>query len=313
MPPRRILVTGGAGFIGSHLARRLAAGGHEVHVLHRPGGDLARLGGDLAALRRWACDLADASGLAAVITGSRPDAVFHLAGDTRLRHLDAELSGVLPSLDRNVRGTLDVVLAANAARVPLLIRVGGLEEYGRGPVPYVETQREEPVSPYSASQVAATHYLRMLAPHLACRAVTVRPALVYGPAQSPSFLIPSLIEHCFAGRDFTIRAKGHARDLLYVDDLVDALLLTLDAPLPAGDIVNVGSGHEVTMGDVAAAVVRLTGASIRLLDAPEGPGPGLPHLYASHAKATAVLGWRPRIGLEEGLARTIDAFRRMPA
>jgi nucleoside-diphosphate-sugar epimerase len=151
----------------------------------------------------------------------------------------------------------------------------------------------------------------MLAPHLACRTVTVRPALVYGPGQSSSFFVPSLIEHCLSGRDFTIRTPDHVRDLLHVDDLVDALLLLLDVALPSGDVLNIGSGRGVAMRDVAASIVRLSGSSIRLLEGTPPPDGGIPHLCLNREKASAVLGWSPRIGLEEGLSRTIDAYRRL--
>ena len=132
-------------------------------------------------------------------------------------------------------------------------------------MPYIESQREQPVSPYSASQVAVTHYLQMLAPHLSYRALTVRPALIYGPAQSSTFFIPRLIEHCLQGRDFGISSGHQGRDLLYIDDLIDALLLLLETPLSTGEIVNIGAGREYMMADVAATIIRLTGAKIRLI------------------------------------------------
>lgn len=304
---------GGAGFIGSHLVSRLVERKERVDVLHRPGGDVSRLRPLGGKVGLWPCDLLDARALAATIDAIRPDAVFHLAADTNLRHLDPELSGVLPSVEGNLRTSLNVLLAANAARppVPLLIRLGSIEEYGRGPVPSVESQREEPASPYSASHVATTHYLGMLAPRLACRTVTVRPALIYGPGQSRSFFVPSLIEHCLSGRDFTVRTPDHVRDLLHVDDLVDALLLLLDAALPAGDVLNVGSGRGVAMRDVAASIVRLSGSSIRLVEGTPPPDAGIPRLLMSREKASTLLGWSPRIDLEEGLARTIEAHRRV--
>jgi UDP-glucose 4-epimerase len=307
---QRILITGGTGFIGSHLTRRLIAAGHEVHVLHRPNGNLSRVEG-LKTIRLWECDLLDADRLNAVLGSVRPQTIYHLAGDSTLRHLDPTLAGVKESIDRNIRSSINLFVAANAylPDLALLIRPGGLEEYGRGPVPYTESQREQPVSPYSASQVAVTHYLQMLAPHLSYRALTVRPALIYGPAQSSSFFIPALIEHCLQARDFTISSGHQGRDLLYVDDLIDALLLLLEAPLPSGEIVNIGAGREYLMADVAASIIRRTGAKINLIqDKALKPGQ-VEHLYCSNDKARELLGWQPSVDLEEGLQRTIDSFR----
>ena len=305
-----VLITGGAGFIGSHLARRLVSNGHEVHVLHRPEGNLNRIE-DLRTIRLWGCDLLDASRLETLLGSVRPHTIYHLAGDSNLRHLDPALAAVQESIEHNIRSSINLFVAANAHSpdLTLLIRLGGLEEYGRGPVPYVESQREQPVSPYSASQVAVTHYLQMLAPHLSYRALTVRPALIYGPAQSSSFFIPALIEHCRQERDFSISSGHQGRDLLYVDDLVDALLLLLEAPLPTGEIVNIGAGREYVMADVAATIIRHTGAKIKLIkDTASKPGQ-VEHLYCSNDKARKLLSWQPSVDVQEGLQRTIDSFR----
>ena len=283
-----------------------------MHVLHRPNGDLSRIEALGLAIQRWGCDLLDGERLNTVLGSVRPQTIYHLAGDSNLRHLDPALAGVKESIDRNIRSSINLFVAANAHSpdLALLIRLGGLEEYGRGPVPYVESQREQPVSPYSASQVAVTHYLQMLAPHLSYRALTVRPALIYGPAQSSSFFIPALIEHCLQGRDFSISSGHQGRDLLYIDDLIDALFLLLEAPLPTAEIINIGAGREYVMADVAATIIRRTDAKIRLIkDTTSRPGQ-VEHLYCSGDKARELLSWQPSLDLEEGLQRTIDSFRK---
>ena len=184
-PPGPILVTGATGFIGSHLVHALVELGAEVHVLHRRSSDLGRLAGVAERIARWELELTDAEALARLCAEVRPVTVFHLAGDTGMRFLDAELSHLRPSCERYVRGSLELVLALRACgSVRALVRAGGIEEYGRGPAPYKETQREAPVSPYSAAQTAVTHYLRMLQPSLDFPVVSVRPALTYGDRKS---------------------------------------------------------------------------------------------------------------------------------
>lgn len=187
-------------------------------------------------------------------------------------------------------------------------RLSGLEEYGRGPLPYDEAQREQPVSPYSASQVAVTHYLQMLAARLPFRSITIRPVLIYGPRQSMRFFIPEVIESCLQGRDFHITAGGHGRDLLFVDDLCAGLIRLLTVPVASGEVINLGSGREYIMSEVAAAVVRLTGSTIRLIEDNARCSGQIEHLYCSCKKAQELLNWQPVVPLEAGLRFTIDWF-----
>ena len=311
MKKQRILITGGAGFIGTHLVRRLAAAGHETHVLHRASSDVGQFADLSPSPRLWPCDLSDAQAVSTVLDKVQPQVIFHLAGDTSVRHVDPSLSGVTASIAHNVQTSINLFVAAQSQcrDLKLLIRLGGLEEYGRGPTPYSETQREQPVSPYSASQVAVTHYLQMLVPYLRYRAITVRPALVYGPGQSTRFFIPALIEHCLKGHDFSMSSGGIGRDLLYIDDLIDALVLVCENTVPSGEIINIGTGREYLMSDVADTLIRLMGSDIKLLKlAPSRPSE-IEHLYCSADNAHTLLGWRPRVALEDGLTRTIAWYR----
>lgn len=266
------------------------------------------------AVQRWSCDVSDMASCQRVLESIQPHAIFHLAGDSAVRHWDAQFSGVTKSFEHNLLPTLNVVIAAATASLPslqLLVRSGGLEEYGTGPQPYEEHQREQPVSPYSASQVAATHYLQMLSPRLPFRTVTVRPALVYGPAQRRNFLIPDLILSCLEHRDFDLRAGSHSRDLLFVDDLIDAMLRLLEYDVPTGEVVNICTGHEHRMRDVAELIVELTNAPISIRDsAPVATATGsLEHLVGSPARARQVLNWEPRTALRDGLEKTIASYR----
>lgn len=312
---RQILVTGGAGFIASHLARRLAGEGHHVHLLHRPGTDLRRISDLRASTHFIACDLVDEERLTLALDAVQPEVIYHTAGDTSLRHIDPSLGGVVGSIERNIRPSINLFVAAQAtcSRLSLLVRLGGIEEYGLGPVPYSEEQRELPISPYSASQVAVTHYLQMLTPYLKYRTVIVRPALIYGPAQSTQFFIPSLIEHCLKGLDFPMSSGSQGRDFLYVDDLIDALAMLHDCSFPGGDILNIGSGREYVVSDVAAAIVRMTQSPTRLLKGVFSRPTEVTHPHLSTHKVEARTGWRPKVGLEEGLARTIAWYRQASA
>lgn len=307
-----VLVTGGTGFIGSHLVRRLVHEGADVHVLKRPGSLAWRITDLAGRLTIHTGSLAETDRLEGILRDARPDAVLHLAGATDVRVLDADLDGLERSVEVNVMGFLRLVRAAHRlARPPRrIVRACGLEAYGTGPIPYREDQREAPVSPYSASQTGATHYAQMLAPHLPFDLVSLRLALVYGPAQAVSFFIPALIHHCLAGRPFPMTSGHHRRDLLFVDDAVDAFCRAAVVPGLDGAVLNVSSGEEHSMADVADLVEALCGRDGVVVEAENRPRRvDLPHLVADNTRARRSLHWRPGTSLRDGLHRTIDWYR----
>lgn len=308
---RRALVTGASGFIGSHLVARLLREGVEVHVLQRGDAPSPRLAPLRAQLSVWRADVTDRDALHAAFEGAAPDLVVHLAADTTVRRTDEGWAGVERSVRVNLEGTLAVVRETIDARHPVsvFLRAGGLEEYGAGETPYVETQREQPISPYSASQVAATHYCEMLQRETQTPLITLRPALVYGPAQSTDFLIPSLITSCLRGIDFDMTAGTQYRDLLYIDDLIEAFVRALTREAVRG-VINVGHGIEHAVRDVALEIVRLCGSASRLrLGARPARPADLAHLVTSTRRSSELLDWRPAVPLTNGLGRTIAWYR----
>lgn len=309
---RRVLVTGATGFIGAHVVRRLLRLGAEVHTLVRHGNVMARLEDVRDAVACWHGDVSDQDAVLGAVRGARPEVVLHLAADTSVRRFDGGWEALDRSVAVNLCGTLNVLRAALTAPTPVetFVRLGGLEEYGTAPTPFEETMRERPVSPYSASQVAATHYCQMLQPGTGTAIVTLRPALVYGPGQSADFFIPSLIHACLRHLDFALTGERTHRDLLYVEDLVDAILLAAARSDLRGTIINLGHGVEHAMGDVADAVVRCTASRTRVQTGVAAPRAGdLRHLVTATDRATELLGWRPQVTLEDGLARTVAWYR----
>jgi UDP-glucose 4-epimerase len=310
---QRVLITGAAGFVGSHLTRRLFGDGDEVHILVRPGSSTERLEDVRPHITVWPGDLEDVSAIRNCVSQCRPDVVFHLAADTGARGSGADFARVDASLNVNLRATLHLLRELQEAQAPIrtFIRTGGLEEYGCGPVPSSETQRESPVSPYSASQVAATHYCAMLQPYLRFAVVTIRPALIYGPAQSRRFFIPALIEHCLAGRNFPMTTGEQRRELLYIDDAVEVLVRAARTAGLAGEIINAGSGSAPRIIEIAHAVQHAVGSHIQLVAGllPERAGE-IPHLLCNSEKAARLLGWRAETSLPAGLARTVAWYRK---
>jgi nucleoside-diphosphate-sugar epimerase len=312
----RILISGATGFLGSHLIRRLLDHQADVHILRRSQEPAPRIADFERDVKTWYADVRDAAKLEDAVRAANPQFIFHLAGDTAGRVRRDSIEAIENSLATNLYGTLNLLKAARRAAPQLrrIIRTGGVEEYGNGPIPYDETQRESPVSPYSASQAAVTHICQMFVRTLAVPVVTIRPAFIYGPAQETGFFIPSLISHCLRGQDFEMTSGSQTREWLYVDDLIDAFVACIAAEPEAGLIINVGPGQDYQVLAAAHTIIRLTGARIQLKvgAAPERPS-DIRRSLSSIVRAKELLNWTPKTDLETGLRQTIEWFRRHSA
>lgn len=309
---RDVLVTGGAGFVGSRLAARLAGEGARVTVLDRPGAPAAALAPVADRVAVVAADLTEPAALADALAALRPEVVFHLAAWTGGRGRADDPEAWRLSRRVNLDGTTNLLLAllARDGAPPRVVRTGTMEEYGDGPVPFREDQRERAVSPYSASVAAATQAAHALAAHRGLPLVTVRPSVIYGPGQDESFFLPSLVRACVEGREFAMTAGTQTTDYVHVDDVVEALLAAAARAEAAGEIVNAGSGREVAIREVAERVAALAGTGARLLfGARPGRAGESPRRFLDVAKAQRLLGWRARVGLDEGLRGMIAAAR----
>ncbi len=304
----RTLVTGASGFIGSHVTRRLVHQGHTVHIWTRAAGIPSRLRDVGHALTVHRVDVTDAGAVHHAMQLVRPQRIFHLAAFTTPER-DPTHAG--EAIDANVRGTLHVLIAALDVRssLEILINTGSPEEYGVGPAPFVETVREAPVSPYSATKVAATHLGEMFFRSFGLPLVTLRPFLTYGPAQDATMFIPSLIQHCLDGRDFPMTEGTQLREFNYVSDIVEAFVMASERPQVAGQIINVGTGDPHAVADVAERIIEKMGRPITLLRGTIPPRRGESDLFCDNTKARTLLGWHPRVAIEEGLDRTIEWYQ----
>lgn len=307
-----VLVTGGAGFVGSHLVHRLLRDGASVTVLAQPGAPMGALEGVRSRIRIVEGELTDATSLMHALADVHSSVVFHLAAWTGGRSRGDDPAAWTQSMRVNLEGTLHllVALAPRATSIARIVRTGGMEEYGDGAVPYREEQRERAVSPYSASQVAATQAAHPLAIRFGLPLVTVRPSLIYGPGQDASFFLPSLIQACLAGQDFPMTEGTQTCDFVFVEDVVEALVLAAIRDAAIGQIVNAGSGREITVRALAEAVFRQTGGTGRLQLGARADRPGeAPRRFMDVSRSKQLLGWNAKTTLEDGLRRTIEAAR----
>ena len=300
----RVLVTGSSGFIGGHVARRLVAAGHEV------------TGVDMAAPRRpvdgWRdvrLDLRNDAGVARMVTAVRPEVVFHLAAQASV-----SVSMREPRLDIETNVIASVVLARAAAsagaRRFVFTSSGGAMFGAPRVVPADDDTPVEPQSFYGASKASAERYLKIVERETGMSVASVRPANVYGPYQDPhgeAGVVAIFSERMLRGEPVTIFGTGaDTRDYVYVDDVVEAQLLA--AAAPAGELCVIGTGVETSTRRVYDLLASLTGYERAPEMAPPRAG-DIPRIALDAHRAAEVWGWRPRVNIEEGLARTVEAFR----
>lgn len=181
--------------------------------------------------------------------------------------------------------------------------------HGSGPVPFKEEQLSMPISPYSASKASATMFCLMYNKSLRHPIVTLRPFLTYGPNQNPTMLIPQVIISCLEKKTYKMTKGEQTRDFNYVDDVVEGYIKASTTKRAIGEIINLGWGKEYKIIDVVKKIVRMMNNPIKIEVGalPYRPGEVM-HFYSSNIKAKEILGWNPKIDLDEGLKRTIEWY-----
>ncbi len=304
----KVLVTGVSGFIGSHLARRLVAEGAEVYGLVRKSSNLRRIQDLKSQLNLHYADLRDFESVRKAVQDIKPQKVFHLAA-----YVDVSRSFEVMDemVEVNMKGTLNLLRALDGTGYDCFINTGTCEEYGDNPVPFMEEQIPNPVSPYSASKAATTVFCQMLHKSLGLPIITLRPFLTYGPGQESNMLIPSLIKGAIKGEALEMTPGEQTREFNYVDDIVDGFIKASTSPGAIGEIINIGNGLEYRVRDVVEMILRLMNSRLKPKFGALDYRPGEAwHFYCDNTKAKEILGWRPKVNLEDGLKMTISWFQK---
>jgi UDP-glucose 4-epimerase len=311
---RRLLVTGGCGFIGSHLVAALLARGDTVRVLDNLStGRRANLGALAPHVELLEGDLGDPDLVARAVAAV--DAVLHQAA---LASVPRSVAAPLPTHEADATGTLHVLLAARAAGVRRVVYAGSSSAYGdAAPLPKHEDLPVRPLSPYAAAKLAGEHYCAAFAHSLGLETVTLRYFNIFGPRQDPqsqyAAVVPRFVTALLGGRPPTIYGDGtQSRDFTYVDNAVAANLLALDAAEASGEAINVACGERYSLLDLVAALNAALGTAIAAEHAPRRAG-DVQHSLASIAKAERLLGYRPVVGFAEGLRRTVAWYQAQAA
>jgi nucleoside-diphosphate-sugar epimerase len=308
------LVTGGAGFIGSRIAARLAATGERVRVLDNLSfGSAENLAGFDGRIEVISGDLTNPSVVRRAMSGI--NVVFHEAA-LRSVGLSVENPGLVNRI--NVEGTLNVLLAARDAGVRRVVYASSCLVYGNTEtVPQREDLTPCPTSPYAVSKLAGEYYCKIFADLYGLETVTLRYFDVFGPRQEPDALHAAVMARFIAaavrGEPLQVHGDGlQTRDFTYIDNIVDANILAAESMEAVGEVFNIGQNGSVTLLDVIDLLRRIVGREVRWSHAQARAG-DVRHSRADISKAKRLLDYHPRISFAEGLKRTVDDFRKRPA
>jgi UDP-glucose 4-epimerase len=299
----RVLITGGAGFIGTALANYLVKDGHHVRALDDlSAGDPSRLDSRVLFTRG---DVRNVPALWTLLQDV--ECVFHLAARVAVPE-----SVLYPQEynDVNVGGTVALLTAVRDVGVPRVVLASSATVYGdQRQQPVTETLRPNPRAPYAVTKIAAEHYLFSLSALYGCEAVALRIFNAYGPGQrippAHAPVVPLFLKRALGGGSLVIHGDGRqTRDFVYIDDVLQALMAAATTPRVAGQTINVGSGVETSISQLVDHVAAVSGRSTTVLhnDAQTG---GVSRLVADLALARQLLGYEPRVSLSEGLRRLL--------
>lgn len=299
----RVLVTGGSGFIGSHLVEELRRCGSQVHCLLMPGDPATNLDAIRSDVHIEHADLTDRDAVRQVVQAVRPEVVFHLAA-AGVTDANADPAWVVRV---NVEGTLNLLEALNG-NYRTFVNTGTCHEYGRGEPPFREDQAPRPELPYAIAKAAAWHFCNRFAGTRGWPIVTVRPFSVYGPRQAANAFVPACIRAARERRDFEMTPGEQQRDWVYVRDVVEGFIRAAETPEAVGGTFNLCSGTGTPLYDVAQMIVSKMGSPIGIQRGalPYRPGE-IWQLVGDPTRARTILGWQPQTPLPEGLERTIQA------
>lgn len=304
MRKKRIILTGGAGFIGANLTRKLLKLNYEVNLIIRASTNLWRLKDILPQLKTHQIDILDKKELTKKISKINPQAIIHLATYSQYR----KQNDFEQMVETNIKGTLNLLSATKDIKYDVFINTGSSSEYGIKNTPMRETDMLDPVSFYAATKSSATLLCKVFALEYSKPIVTLRPFSVYGPYEEKNRFIPTITKAVIQNKPIKLTPGNQRRDFIFIDDIVDIYIKTLSQGKKlSGEILNMGTGIEYTNDEVARTLFKVSGKRVKI---EKGAYPkriwDTPHWAADTTKTKKLLNWKPKFTLEQGLRYTYN-------
>ena len=303
------LVTGGAGFIGSHLVERLLKEGKRVRVIDNfVTGKRDNLNGHMDKIELLEGDILDLEFVRKAVKGI--EVVFHQAA---LRSVPLSVDHPLQTNEVNSQGTLNILVASRDAGVTRVVYASSSSVYGDSPqLPKIEDQTPAPISPYAVSKLAAENYCAVFTRVYGLETISLRYFNVFGPRQDPesqyAAVIPRFISLALKGEPLEVHGDGlQSRDFTYIDNVVEANLLAATTQTGIGEAFNVATGNTYSILDLISTLSRILGKDLRWTHTPSRPG-DVRHTLADTRKAQRLLGYRALTAFEKGLHETCLHF-----
>jgi nucleoside-diphosphate-sugar epimerase len=303
-----VLITGATGFVGANVARALVSAGARVHVTLQASSSIWRLADVIDTVETHVAGLTDAEALARTFEAVRPGVVLHLA-TPRV----SDESGRARFVEVTVLGAANLLRLSREFDVQRVVVTGSSLEYGPTDTPLTEDASLEPITVHGVAKAAASLLWQQAARDRGLPVCVLRLFHVYGPWESRHRLLPSAIRAALDGMPLPLTAGGGARDWVFVDDVVDAIVRAVGSE-SRGEIINVGSGCEYSNDTVVACVAKALRRPLEIESGAFRARHGeTPHRRADRQKAARLLAWEPQVPLEQGIARTIEWFGSHPS
>lgn len=303
MPNEKILILGGTGFLGSHLALKSLEKGYHVTVLSL---NTPHVSSKINQVTYIQCDIRSYVDLKKIINGDSFDYVVNLGGYVDHRNFS---EGGSKTIDAHLIGVINLLKVINLNKLKRFIQIGSSDEYGASGAPQNENDTGVAFSPYSFSKLAVTQLLQMLYKKEQLPIVVIRLFLVYGPGQNRERFLPQIINGCLSKESFPVSWGEQLRDFCYIDDVIRGILLSINSKNALGEIINIASGSPIKIKNLVNMTQKIIGCG-------KPNYGGYPYrkdenmeLYADIQKANKLLKWHPEVDLKEGLEKTIKYFK----